>query len=100
MSLKKQKLKNNNMIVVKTWTYNLVNDTLVVNEDFGLTNISILLTSGTGSVTGSLAANGLQSQPLTLTIGQPLNISSGASSQIILGELTITTTGTIEIIGR
>jgi hypothetical protein len=88
------------MIVIKTWTYNLVNDTLIVNENFGLTNLSILLTSGTGSVTGSLAANGLPSQPLTLTIGQPLNISSGASSQIILGELTMTTTGTIEIIGR
>ena len=88
------------MIVIKTWTYNLVNDTIVINETFGLTNLSILLTSGTGSVTGSLASGGLPSQPLALTIGQPLNISSGSSSQIILGTLTITTSGTIEIIGR
>jgi hypothetical protein len=76
------------MIVTKTWTYNLVNNTLIIDETFGLTNLSILLTSGTGSVTGSL------------TIGQPLNISSGSSSQIILGTLTVTTGGTIEIIGR
>jgi hypothetical protein len=88
------------MIVIKTWTYNLVNDTIFIDENYGLTNLSILLTSGTGSVTGSLAANGLPSQPLALTIGQPLNISSGASSQIILGALTVITTGTIEIIGR
>lgn len=88
------------MIVTKTWTYNLVNSTLIIDETFGLTNLSILLTSGTGSVTGSLASGGLQSQPLSLTVGQPLNISSGSSSQIILGALTITTTGTIEIIGR
>jgi hypothetical protein len=88
------------MIVTKTWTYNLVNNTLIIDETFGLTNLSILLTSGTGSVTGSLASGGLPSQPLALTIGQPLNISSGSSSQIILGTLTVTTGGTIEIIGR
>lgn len=88
------------MIVTKTWTYNLVNSTLLFDEGYGLTNLSILLTSGTGSVTGSLASGGITSQPLALTVGQPLNISSGSSSQIILGALTITTTGTIEIIGR
>jgi hypothetical protein len=88
------------MIVVNTWTYNLVNDILIINENFGLTNLSILLTSGTGSVTGSIAANNLPSQPLALTIGQPLNISSGASSLILLGDLIISTTGTIILIGR
>ena len=88
------------MIVVKTWTYNLVNSTIVIDENYGLTSLSILLTSGSGSVTGSLSANGIASQPLALTVGQPLNISSGLSSQIILGALTITANGTIEIIGK
>tara|TARA_R110000868_G_scaffold181220_2_gene422053 strand:- start:1002 stop:1268 length:267 start_codon:yes stop_codon:yes gene_type:complete len=88
------------MIASRFWTYNLVNDTINIDGSFGLTTLSILLTSGTGSVEGTLAANGIASQSLALTIGQPVNISSGNNGTILIGELVITTTGTIEIIGR
>ena len=81
-------------------TYNLVNDTINIDSSYGITTISILLTSGTGSVEGTLLANGIASQPLALTIGQPVNISSGNNNTILIGGLIITTTGTVEIIGR
>jgi hypothetical protein len=88
------------MIASSFWTYNLINDTINIDSSYGITTISILLTSGTGSVEGTLGANGIASQPLALTIGQPVNISSGNNGTILIGALVITTTGTVEIIGR
>ena len=88
------------MVGSNFWTYNLVNETITVDESYGLTTLSILLTSGTGFVQGTVAANSTPSQPLALTIGQPLNVSSGNNGTILIGSLVISTTGTIVIIGR
>lgn len=88
------------MITAKTWTYNLVNGSITITPAFSLTRLQILLVSGTGSATGSLTANGIPSEPLDLTIGVPLSFSNGPSSAIALDDITITTTGTILIIGR
>lgn len=85
---------------IKTWSYNLINDTLVIDHSFGLTRLSILLISGTGSYTGSLQVKNLPSQPIPLQVGTPVNLSAEPSAPIALGELTLTTTGTILIIGK
>lgn len=82
---------------IKTWTYNIVNDSLTIDSSFGLRKMSILLTSGTGTYTGDLQAGALPSQPLALIIGTPVTIGD---PQVILDGITLTTTGTIQIIGR
>lgn len=85
---------------IKTWTYNLINGSLTIDPSFGLTRLSILLISGTGSYTGSLQVKNLPSQPIPLQVGTPVNLSAEPSAPIALGELTLTTTGTILIIGK
>ena len=88
------------MASVKTWTYNLVNGSITITPAFSLTRLQVLLVSGTGTATGSLNTGGIPSQPLALTIGVPLGFSNGPSSVLVLEDITITTTGTIQIIGR
>lgn len=88
------------MITAKTWTYNLINGSITITPAFSLTRLQILLISGTGSATGSLTVNGIAPQALPLTIGQPLSFSNGSMSPIALDDITITTTGTILLIGR
>lgn len=83
--------------VIKTWTYNVVATSLTIDASFGLRKLSILLTSGTGTYTGDLQAGVLQSQPLDLTIGTPVTITD---PQVIMDGITLTTTGTIQLIGR
>jgi hypothetical protein len=82
---------------VKTWTYNVVNGTLVIDSSFGLRKLSIMLISGTGTYSGDLLAGVLQSQPLALTVGVAITIGDW---QTILDGITLTTTGTIQVIGR
>jgi hypothetical protein len=80
------------------WTYKLVNDSLVVTTDYGLTALSLILVSGSGSVQGSLICNGIESTSIDLEIGVPILISTESLS--LIDEWTITTSGTINIIGR
>lgn len=88
------------MTNIKTWTYNLINGSLVIDSSFDLTRLSILLISGTGSYTGSLQVGSYPSQAIALQIGTPVVLSSEPSAPIPLGELTLTTTGTILLIGK
>lgn len=88
------------MVISNIWTYNLVNDTLNITEDFGLTTMSILLKTGTGTIIGSRIANGKASQSISLTIGQAVNIVGSVNSNNLVGGLSIVTNGTIEIIGK
>lgn len=83
--------------IIKTWTYNVINDTLVIDSSFGLRKLSIILISGTGTYSGDLQAGTLQSQSLDLTVGVAITIGDW---QTILDGITLTTTGTIQIIGR
>ena len=84
-------------IGAKTWTYNVINGSLTIDESFGLRKLSVLLTSGTGTYSGNLQAGTLQSQPLNLIIGTAVTIGDW---QTILDGITLTTTGTIQIIAR
>lgn len=83
--------------IIKTWTYNVTNGSLTIDSSFGLRKLSILLISGTGTYTGDLQAGVLQSQPLDLIVGTPVTIGD---PQVILDGITLTTTGTIQIIAR
>ena len=80
------------------WTYKLDNETLNIDADFGLSSISVVLISGTGTITGTSYLNGVASTPIDLAIGFPVNISTDGNT--ILGDVSIATTGVISIIGR
>lgn len=80
------------------WTYKLNAGTLNIDADYGLLIVSILLESGTGTVTGTALLNGVASVPIDLTVGVPVTISTDGNT--ILGDVSITTTGVVSIIGR
>lgn len=80
------------------WTYKLSAGTLNIDADYGLLVVSILLESGTGTVTGTALLNGVASVPIDLTVGVPIAISTDGNT--ILGDVSITTTGVVSIIGR
>jgi hypothetical protein len=86
--------------VKKIWTKSITNSTLTIDGNYGLTVLSIVLQSGSGTVSGNLMTiNGVNSTPLNLTVGQAITINTGTSSSLLTG-ITITTTGTVAIIGR
>ena len=80
------------------WTYRLTSGTLSFSGDFGMSALSMTLASGTGTIQGTLVANGIASTQIDLVIGQPLLIATDTSS--IIGDLTIITTGIVNLIGR
>lgn len=81
------------------WTYQLTSgNTIVIDESFSLTQVSVLLTSGNGTVSGTNIAGGLPSQNLALSIGNP--ITFGGSGTLLITGLTIASSGNIYIIGR
>jgi len=86
--------------VKKIWTKSITGGTLTIDGNYGLSVLSIVLQSGTGTVSGNLMTiNGVNSTPLNLTVGQAITINTGTSSSLLTG-ITITTTGTVAIIGR
>lgn len=88
------------MITSKTWTYQLINDSITINGDFGLTILSVLLMSGDGTLSGSLTVSEIPSQPLPLVLGQPLKVSDGKQGQTLIDGITISTTGIVYIMGK
>lgn len=86
------------MITQNLWTYKLSNSTIVIDSTYGLTAISLVLNSGTGTILGGASLNnGVASTQIDLVVGQPVTISSQGGSN--LNNLTITTTGVVAIIG-
>lgn len=80
------------------WTYQLVNESLIIDNSLGLVTISITLNSGTGTIKGGGLAGSLPSKVIDLVVGQAVTISS--EGEIPLGEFTISTTGVLAIIGK
>lgn len=80
------------------WTYKLSAGTLNIDSNYGLLVISVILESGTGTVTGTALLNGVASTPIDLAVGVPLTISTDGNT--ILGDVSITTTGVVSIVGR
>ena len=86
------------MITQNLWTYELSNATIVIDNSYGLTAISLVLLSGTGTMLGGASLNnGAISTQISLVVGQPLTIPSQSGAN--LNNLTITTTGIVNIIG-
>lgn len=81
------------------WTYQVTNDSLTIDESLGLGVVSIMLTSGTASVSGSVNVGDYPSQNLALSIGLP--ITFGGVSPVPIDGLTIdASSGTVYLIGR
>lgn len=87
-------------VVSKSWTYQIVNDSLIITSDFGFTIVSVLASSGTVTIIGSKIANGIPSAPIVLQEGQGITISDGDNSTIPIDGITIITTGIASLIGR
>lgn len=87
-------------VVSNSWTQALNNGTLTIDQNYGFSIISILATTGTCTITGSLIANGVASTPITLAEGQAVTISSGEDSTLPVAGITITTAGTASIVAR
>jgi hypothetical protein len=86
------------MITQNLWTYELSNATIVIDDSYGLTAISLVLNSGTGTLLGGASLNnGAVSTQIDLVVGQPLSIPSQGGAN--LDNITITTTGIVSIIG-
>lgn len=86
------------VILKKLWTNTLTASSITIDQTYGLTEISILLLNGTGTILGSGLAGSIVSAPVTLVVGIGVNLGTGSSA--LLDGLTITTTGTIAIVGR
>jgi hypothetical protein len=89
-----------NNIVSKSWTYSLSIGTITIDESYNLNILSILATSGSVTITGGRAANGIAPAPITLAEGQAVTISSGNDNTLPISDIIITTAGTASLIGR
>ena len=56
-------------------TFNLNSETIVIKQDFGIRNISILLVGGTVTVKGVLPLGLRTDDAIVLTAGVPLNLT-------------------------
>ena len=85
---------------LQIWTYTLSNDTIVIDDTYGLMVLSILVTSGSATITGSSQANGTPSDAVALSEGQGLTVSVGENTRLVLTGITIATTGVVVLSGR
>ena len=83
----------------KIWTGSITNGTLIIDETYGFSEISIVMTSGTGTVEcDAVSTNGVPSSAIPLTVGLGINLNTGANT--ILDYAKIVTTGTVLVLGR
>ena len=86
-------------LYTRIWTKVLSNSILSVQENLSLTQLSLLLTSGSATISGDLEVGSMPSEPITLQTGVPITISS--TSNYPLDGITIdASSGTVEIIGN
>jgi hypothetical protein len=90
-----------NGVLSNIWTYTLTSNSIFIDDTFGFTIISVLCTTGSVSITGSLTRGGFASTPIILLQGQGITISGGSVSTIIISDITIdATSGTAILQGR
>lgn len=56
-------------------TYILTSESLEIVASMGVTNVSVLLVSGTVTVSGNVRLGNRESDPITLSEGVPLNVT-------------------------
>ena len=81
------------------FTRTLVNETLTINENFGVTVVAMKLLSGTATYTGTKSLGGFVSQPINLNINEGVTVSSD-SSRFIDEFIIDASAGTVEVIAR
>ena len=72
-------------------TFTLSGDSVTIIREYGVSNISMLLVSGTVTVTGIMSLGTMNSSPITLVADKPLNL--GSISNFPIDGLTIDATG-------
>lgn len=78
-------------------TFTLSGQSVTIIRDFSVSNISMLLVSGTVTVTGVMSLGSITSSPITLVADKPLNL--GSISNFPIDGLTIDASGgTVTII--
>jgi len=87
-----------NSIGQTIWTYELNNNSILIDRTYGLTIISFTLISGAGFYQGASLANSIASTPVNLVVGQAVTICSDSNNP--LDQFLISTTGVIAIIGK
>jgi hypothetical protein len=87
-----------NSIGQTIWTYELNNNSILIDRTYGLTIISFTLISGVGFYKGASLANSIASTPVNLVVGQAVTICSDSNNP--LDQFLISTTGVIAIIGK
>lgn len=81
------------------WTYQVNNTSITIDETFGLSMISVLLTSGSATVSGSMTVGGLPSANLALTTNVPITFG-GNDVNPIKGVTIDASSGNVYVIGR
>jgi hypothetical protein len=85
------------METCRIWTKTITTGSITVDGNYDFQVLSILATTGTTTVLGDLfAVSG--SDAITLQQGQALNLNTNGASP--LSGITITTLGTVSLVGR
>ncbi len=81
----------------KIWTQVLTDDTIVIDESFGIQEVAMKLISGAGTFEGTLKLGTYPSEPIPLVINDPVTITA----ELGISQLTIDCSGggVIYIIG-
>jgi hypothetical protein len=64
------------MATQNVWTYQLIFDTMQIDDTFNLTAISMMCAKGIVEIIGLDTAGGLPSSPVSLSEGQTLTLST------------------------
>ena len=80
---------SNTSVQVFTKTYS--STTVLFDESWGFTTINFSVITGTATILGSLASNGVSSTPITLNLGENYTLTS--STNLILTGITLTCAG-------
>lgn len=85
------------MASISFFTYVLNNDTLTIDETYGLKNLSMELISGGGSFVGETNVAGVASISIPLYVNKPVTLTTNSTNTI--SGLSITTSGIVNIVG-
>lgn len=76
---------------VKVWTKTYTSETVTFDESWGFTAMNFCVLTGTATITGSLAANGVPSSAITLNKGESYELST--KTTLILTGITFSCAG-------
>jgi hypothetical protein len=84
----------------KIWTRVLTNEAITFVAEMGITSVSVVLISGSGSFTGSLFVTPYTSSAIPLVVSSPVTISSDSGLPLDGVTISCAAGGVINIMGR